>query len=389
MSLDEEAVEFHKKARGKIAIASKVPLATRKDLSLAYTPGVAEPCRRIAKDKKLVYEYTSKWNTVAVVSDGTRVLGLGDIGPEAALPVMEGKAILFKEFGGIDAFPICIAEKDMEKLAKIIQAVSPAFGGINLEDIENPKCFDLEHILKKTLDIPVFHDDQHGTAVVTLGGLLNAMKIVKKKPSDSRIVIIGAGAAGTAIAKHLVNAGFEDVLVCNRRGILFDESEVELAHQKELIKLTNKRKIRGSALEAAKGADAIIGVSSPGSITPEMIKAMASGPIVFALANPIPEIQPEEAKKAGARIVATGRSDYSNQVNNLLGFPGIFRGALDARASQINEEMKVAASHALADAVGSGLCAEYILPDPLQKAVHKKVALAVEKAARESGVARK
>ncbi len=386
MSLDEESVELHAKAKGKIAVASKVELKTRKDLSLAYTPGVAEPCRRIARDRKLVYDYTSKWNTVAVVSDGTRVLGLGDIGPEAALPVMEGKAILFKEFGGIDAFPICIAEKDTKKLIEIITAITPAFGGINLEDIASPKCFELETELKKTLNIPVFHDDQHGTAVVALGGLLNAMKIVKKKPADSRVVIIGAGAAGTAIAKHLLSAGFGDVLVCDRSGLL--EEGKSSAHHSELLKITNKKKLKGSALDACKGADAIIGVSAPGGITAEMIRAMAKDPVVFALANPIPEIPPEEAKKAGARVVATGRSDYPNQVNNLLGFPGIFRGALDARASQINEPMKVAASHALASAVGDKLSAEYILPDPLIKEVHKKVAEAVKKAAKDSGVAR-
>ncbi len=385
MSLDEEAVVFHKEAKGKIAVASKVPLKTRKDLSLAYTPGVAEPCRRIAKDRNLVYDYTSKWNTVAVVSDGTRVLGLGDIGPEAALPVMEGKAILFKEFGGIDAFPICVAEKDGKKLAEIVRAISPAFGGINLEDIASPKCFELEAELKRTLDIPVFHDDQHGTAVVALGGLLNAMKIVKKKISDSRVVIIGAGAAGTAIAKHLLNAGFGDVIACNRHGILSDASP---GHYAELASITNKRKLQGSALEACRGADVIIGVSSPGGITSEMIKAMAKDPIIFALANPTPEIPPEEAKKAGAKIIATGRSDYPNQVNNLLGFPGIFRGALDARASQINEEMKVAASHALAESVGSKLSVDYIIPDPLVREVHSRVAAAVKKAAKDSGVAR-
>ena len=386
MSLDEESVELHKKTRGKIAVASKVELKTRKDLSLAYTPGVAEPCRRIARDKKLVYDYTSKWNTIAVISDGTRVLGLGDIGPEAALPVMEGKAILFKEFGGIDAFPICIAEKDTKKLIEIITAITPAFGGINLEDIASPKCFELEAELKRTLDIPVFHDDQHGTAVVALGGLLNAMKIVKKKPSDSRVVIIGAGAAGTAIAKHLLSAGFGDVLVCDRHGIL--EEGKSSIHHSELLKITNKKKLKGSALDACKGADAIIGVSAPGGITVDMIKAMAKDPVVFALANPIPEIPPEEAKTAGARVVATGRSDYPNQVNNLLGFTGIFRGALDARASQINEPMKVAASNALALAVGDKLSAEYILPDPLIKEVHMKVAEAVKKAAKDSGVAR-
>ncbi|MFH1470542.1 MAG: NADP-dependent malic enzyme [Candidatus Micrarchaeota archaeon] len=386
MSLDEESVKLHVDAKGKIAVASKVELKTRKDLSLAYTPGVAEPCRRIAKNKQLVYDYTSKWNTVAVVSDGTRVLGLGDIGPEAALPVMEGKAILFKEFGGIDAFPICVDEKDGKKLVEIIRAVSPAFGGINLEDIESPKCFEVERELKRILDIPVFHDDQHGTAVVALGGLLNAIKLVKKKPSSSRVVVIGAGAAGSAIAKHLLNAGFGDVIVCGRHGIIGEGSGH--AHVDELAKLTNKKKTKGSTLEACKGSDVIIGVSSPGGITSEMIRAMAKDPIVFSLANPIPEIPPEEAKKAGAKIIATGRSDYPNQVNNLLGFPGIFRGALDSRASQINEEMKVAASHALADAVASKLSIDYIIPDPLIREVHAKVADAVKKAAKDSGVAR-
>lgn len=388
MTLNDEAVDFHRKAKGKIAVASKVTLSTRKDLSLAYTPGVAEPCRRIAKDRSLVYEYTSKWNTVAVVSDGTRVLGLGDIGPEAALPVMEGKAILFKEFGGVDAFPICLAEKDGKKLAEIIRAISPAFGGINLEDIASPKCFELEAELKRTLDIPVFHDDQHGTAVVALGGLLSAMKLVKKKPKDSRVVVIGAGAAGTAITKHLLSAGFDDILVCNRGGILCDGSSTSLEHYKELARLTNKRKLKGSIQDAAKGADVLLGVSSPGSITPEMVKSMARDPIIFALANPIPEISPEEARKAGAKIVATGRSDYPNQVNNLLGFPGIFRGALDARASEINEPMKVAASNALASAIGNALSFERIMPDPLEKSVHLKVAEAVKKAAKDSGVAR-
>jgi malate dehydrogenase (oxaloacetate-decarboxylating) len=388
MSLEQDSVKLHEKARGKIELKSKVRLKTRNDLALAYTPGVAEPCRRIAREKGLVYNYTSKWNTVAVVSDGTRVLGLGDIGPEAALPVMEGKAILFKEFGGVDAFPICLAEKDAERIVEVVKAISPSFGGINLEDIESPKCFEIEKRLREELDIPVFHDDQHGTAVVALGGLLNAMKVVKKKPKGARVVVIGAGAAGTAIAKHLLNAGFEDILICNRKGILFDGEEGILEHQKELAKITNRRKLGGTIEEAARGADALIGVSSPGSITPRMIKSMAKGAVVFALANPIPEISPEDAVKAGAKIVATGRSDYKNQVNNLLGFPGIFRGALDARARCINEEMKVAASYALAESVGKSLSAGKILPDPLEKKVHKKVGEAVKKAAKESGVAR-
>ncbi|MFH1448311.1 MAG: NADP-dependent malic enzyme [Candidatus Micrarchaeota archaeon] len=389
MTLNEEALIFHRNAMGKIAISSKVPLATRKDLSLAYTPGVAEPCRKIMQDRKLVFEYTSKWNTVAVVSDGTRVLGLGDIGPEAALPVMEGKAILFKEFGSVDAFPICLAEKDLGKLVDIITAIAPSFGGINLEDIESPKCFELETILKKKLDIPVFHDDQHGTAVVALAGLINSLKIVNKTPKEANIVVMGAGAAGSAITKHLINAGCENILVCDKDGILYDEATEALKHRKELVKITNKRKTRGSSMEAARGADVIIGVSVPGSITPKMIQLMAKDPIVFAMANPVPEIYPEEAKKAGARIIATGRSDFPNQLNNLLGFPGIFRGALDAQAYDINDEMKIAASNALASAVGDSLSVVHILPDPLWKGVHLKVAMAVHKAAYASGVARK
>ncbi len=389
MTIEEEALAFHKSAMGKIEVSSKVSLATRKDLSLAYTPGVAEPCRKILANKKLVYEYTSKWNTVAVVSDGSRVLGLGDIGPEAALPVMEGKAILLKEFGCVDAFPICIAEKDTERLVSIIKAITPSFGGINLEDIESPKCFELEDRLKEELDIPVFHDDQHGTAVVTLAGILNSLKIVNKFPKDVTVVIIGAGAAGTAITKHMLSAGFENILVCDKEGILFDEDKETLKHRKDLVNVTNKRKVKGSINEAMRGADVVVGVSSPGSITPQMIGLMAKDPIVFAMANPIPEISPEDAKKAGARIIATGRSDLPNQVNNLLGFPGIFRGALDAQAYEINEEMKVAASNSLASAVGDSLSASHILPDPLWRGVHLKVAMAVHKAAYTSGVARK
>jgi len=383
-NVNKEALELHKKFRGKIEVVSKVPLKTMRDLSVYYTPGVAEPCKEIARDKNKVYDYTSKGNMVAVVTDGSRVLGLGNIGPEAGLPVYEGKAILFKEFGGVDAFPICLDTQDTEEIIKAVKQIAPVFGGINLEDIDAPKCFEIEERLKKELDIPVFHDDQHGTAIAVLAGLINALKIVGKKLPTVRITVSGAGAAGIAITKLLLNAGAKNIIVCDTKGILYEGRDVGMNRWKdEIARMTNREKLKGELADAMKGADVFVGVSAPGIVSEEMISNMSKDAIVFALSNPKPEIDPEMAKKAGARIVATGRSDFPNQVNNVLVFPGIFRGVLDARAKEISEEMKLAAAYALAELVPKNkLSEDFILPNPLDKNVGKAVASAVTDIAR-------
>ncbi|VVB70834.1 NAD-dependent malic enzyme [uncultured archaeon] len=387
MSLREDALAFHKAARGKIAVHSKVPCATKEDLSLAYTPGVAEPCREIQKNPDDVYEYTAKGNIVAVVTDGTAVLGLGDIGPKASIPVMEGKAILFKNFADIDAFPIAVSSKDPSVIVDTVTRIEPVFGGINLEDISAPRCFEVEERLKKTLKIPVFHDDQHGTAVVALAALINALKVVGKDFADIRVAVSGAGAAGTAVTKFLMSFGVTDAVLCDSKGVIHEGRSDLNPAKKEIARITNPRHITGSLADAFSGADVFLGLSVAGIVTPAMVKSMARDPIVFAMANPVPEIMPELAKQAGARVVATGRSDFPNQVNNVLGFPGIFRGALDVRASDINEPMKIAASRAIASLVEE-VGEECIIPSPLDRGVVPRVAEAVARAAIETGVAR-
>ena len=375
MNYNERALELHKKMKGKIEVVSKVPLATQEDLSISYTPGVAEPCREIAKDKENVYIYTSKGNMVAVVSDGSAVLGLGNIGPEAALPVMEGKAILFKQFAGVDAFPICLNTQDTEEIIQICKALEPSFGGINLEDISSPRCFEIEERLKKELSIPVFHDDQHGTAIVVLAGLMNALKLVSKDIGSIKIVIAGAGAAATAIAKLLVGAGAKNIILCDSKGVLSSQRSDLDDHKKSLLSFSNPHQESGTLSDAMEKADVFIGVSTANIITRDEVKKMAEKAIVFAMSNPNPEISPEEAKAGGAAIVATGRSDFPNQLNNVLVFPGIFKGALSIR-SHITEEMKMAAAQALADMVGTAT-AEKIIPHPLDPGVADKVAEAV------------
>jgi malate dehydrogenase (oxaloacetate-decarboxylating) len=387
MSLREEALEFHRLAHGKIAIHSKVPCQTQHDLSLAYTPGVAEPCREIEKNPDDVYQYTSKGNIVAVVTDGTAVLGLGDIGPLAAIPVMEGKAILFKNFAGIDAFPISITSKDPSAIVDTVARIEPVFGGINLEDISAPRCFEVEERLKKILNIPVFHDDQHGTAVVTLAALINALKVVGKDFGDIRVAVSGAGAAGIAVTKFLLSFGAKDVVLCDSKGAIHPgRTDLNPAKQ-EIARITNPRKITGSLADAINGADVFIGLSVAGIVSQEMVRSMAKDAVVFAMANPVPEIMPNLAKDAGARVVATGRSDFPNQVNNVLGFPGIFRGALDVRASDINESMKKAASLAISSLIES-VSETCIIPSPFDRRVVPFVAEAVARAAIETGVAK-
>jgi malate dehydrogenase (oxaloacetate-decarboxylating) len=390
MNINEEALKLHKEHKGKISVESKVPVKNRQDLSLAYTPGVAEPCRVIDKNPEAVYDYTSKGNMVAVVTDGSAVLGLGDIGPKAALPVMEGKAVLFKSFANVDAIPICLDTKDVEEIVMIVKNIAPSIGGVNLEDISAPRCFEIEDKLKKELDIPVFHDDQHGTAVVVLSGLLNALKVVGKKLEEVKIVTSGAGAAGTAIVKLLISMGLKNVIMCDRNGAIYEGREEGMNWAKEEIaKVTNREKVKGSLADAIKGADVFIGVSAPGLVTQDMVKSMAKDPIIFAMANPIPEIMPDLAKEAGAKVICTGRSDFPNQVNNVLAFPGIFRGALDVRATDINEQMKIAAAKAIADLIpDEELKEDYVIADPFDVRVAKNIAKAVSKAAIDSGVAR-
>lgn len=387
--IQEESLSMHKELRGKIEICSKVEVNTPHDLSLAYTPGVAEPCLVIAKDPSAVYDYTAKGNLVAVVSDGTAVLGLGDIGPMAAMPVMEGKAVLFKKFANIDAFPICLGSKDVDELVMIIKALEPTFGGINLEDISAPRCFEIEARLKKEMNIPVFHDDQHGTAIVVLSGLINALKVVKKDFKYIKLVLQGAGSAGIAIVKLLLKAGLVNAILVDRSGVLCPGETWMNPSQIAIAEITNPSKMRGNLTDAIKNADVFIGVSAPGTVSKDMISSMNPGAIVFAMANPTPEIFPEDALAAGAVIVATGRSDYPNQVNNVLAFPGIFRGALDVRAKDINEDMKLAAAYAIASILkDEELNENNIVPKAFDPRVCPCVAKAVAKAARGSGVAR-
>ncbi len=390
MDYYKKALEMHEEHKGKIEVVSKVPVKTREDLSTAYTPGVAEPCREIAKDPAAAYTYTAKGNLVAVVSNGTAVLGLGNIGAAASQPVMEGKAILFKEFGGVDAFPICLDTEDPEKVIEAVRLLAPVFGGINLEDISSPNCFYIEETLEKELDIPVFHDDQHGTAIVVTAALLGALRVVKKDIGSIKVVVNGPGAAGTAIIKMLLAAGVKNVIACDENGILYKDRGVGIQdHKKMLCEITNKEDLRGDLSDAIKGADVFIGVSVAGALKPEMAKTMAKDAIVFAMANPTPEILPDEAKAAGVRVIGTGRSDFANQINNVLAFPGVFKGALSVRARDINTAMKVAAAHAIADLVSDEERNEdYIIPGAFDPRVAQAVADAVAKAARETGVAR-
>jgi malate dehydrogenase (oxaloacetate-decarboxylating) len=390
-NMREEALELHKKHQGKLSAVAKVPLRNAYDLSLAYSPGVAEPCKEIFDDPTKVYEYTMKGNLVAVVSDGTAVLGLGNIGPEAAMPVMEGKAVLFKAFGGVDAFPICLNTTDVDKIVETVKLLEPTFGGVNLEDIAAPACFEVEERLKKETNIPIFHDDQHGTAIVTAAGLINALRVVGKKLEDIRVVTNGAGAAGIAIIKLLLRMGVKDVIMCDTKGIVYEGRPYGMnAVKEEMAKITNLQKLEGGLADAMKGADVFIGVSVAGAVTPDMVASMNRDPIIFAMANPTPEIMPEEAKRAGAAVVGTGRSDFPNQVNNVLAFPGIFRGALDTYATNINEEMKLAAVYAIADLISpEELSADKVIPAPFDPRVAPHVAAAVAKAAMETGVARK
>ena len=382
------ALELHEKNRGKLEIKSKVPLKTKEDLSIAYTPGVAKPCLEIKKDENLSFKYTNRGNTIAVVTDGTAVLGLGDIGGAAALPVMEGKAILFKEFAGIDAIPICLATTDKDEIVNIVKNLEPTFGGINLEDISAPNCFYIEDKLKKVSGIPIFHDDQHGTAVVTLAGLINALKLVKKDFSEIKAVINGSGAAGMAICKILLNVGVKDLIMCDRSGAIYEGRRDLNQYKKEIALKTNRNLLEGNLKEALIKADVFIGVSKGGILKGEMLKSMKEDPIIFAMANPEPEIMPELAKKYGAKIIATGRSDFPNQINNVLAFPGILKGALEVRAKDINEEMKVAAAKGIASMVGEDeLSPEFIIPSPLNKEVTKRVAQYVAEAALNSGAA--
>ena len=390
MTLREEALHMHRVNKGKLETVSKVPVRNAKDLSLAYSPGVAEPCKQIHDKPDTVYEYTIKGNTVAVVSDGTAVLGLGNIGPEAALPVMEGKALLFKSFAGVDAFPICLKTTDVEQIIQTVKLLEPTFGGINLEDISSPRCFEIEERLKKEMNIPVFHDDQHGTAIVTLAGLVNALKITGKKREELKIVASGAGAAGIAIIKLLISYGVKHVIMCDTQGAIYKGRPNGMNPMKEgIAEITNHALEAGSLADVIKGADVFIGVSAAGALTKEMVETMNENPIIFAMANPVPEIMPEEAKKAGARIIGTGRSDFPNQVNNVLAFPGIFRGALDVRATEINEEMKLAAVYAIANLITEEeLNEDYIIPAPFDPRVAPAVAKAVAKAAMDTKVAR-
>lgn len=389
MDYAKESLKMHYDLRGKIEITARAAVDTKEALSLAYTPGVAEPCLQIQKDVSKSFDLTRRWNTVAVVTDGTAVLGLGDIGPEAGMPVMEGKCVLFKAFGDVDAIPLCVRSKDVDQIVETVRLLAGSFGGVNLEDISAPRCFEIERRLKECCDIPIFHDDQHGTAVITLAGMINALKLVGKKLDEVKIVTSGAGAAGIAIIKLLISMGLKNVIMTDRTGAIYKGRDNLNAIKQEMAEITNINREKGSLKEVIKGADVFIGVSAPGTLTEEMVRSMAKDPIIFACANPTPEIFPEAAKAAGAAVVSTGRSDYPNQVNNVLCFPGIFRGALDVRASDINEEMKIAAAYAIAGLVSEKeLCADYILPKAFDPRVRDAVATAVSEAARKSGVAR-
>ncbi len=389
MDKKEFALNQHEKWNGKIEVISRAKIETPEDLAVAYTPGVAEPCLKIAEDVDLSYKYTRRGNLVAVVTDGTAVLGLGDIGPEAGMPVMEGKCALFKEFGDVDAFPLCIRSKDVDEIVNTVALLAGSFGGINLEDISAPRCFEIERKLKERCDIPVFHDDQHGTAVVTAAALLNALKFTGRKIEDIKVVMSGAGAAGSAIIKLLIELGLKNVIMCDRKGAIYEGREGLNEEKAKMAAITNREKQAGSLADVLKGADVFIGVSAPGTVTEEMVKTMAKDPILFPMANPVPEIMPDLAMKAGAAVVGTGRSDFPNQINNVLAFPGIFRGALDVRAKDINDPMNAAAAHAIANLIDeSELRADYIIPDPFDPRVKEAVSAAVAKAARETGAAR-
>jgi malate dehydrogenase (oxaloacetate-decarboxylating) len=390
MDYAKESLRLHAEWKGKIEVKATVPVATREDLSLAYTPGVAQPCLEIEKDVNLSYEYTRRWNLCAVVTDGTAVLGLGDIGPEAGMPVMEGKCVLFKAFGDVDAFPLCVKSKEVDDIVNVVYLISGSFGGINLEDISAPRCFEIERKLKEKCDIPIFHDDQHGTAVVTHAGLINALRVVGKQKETVKIVINGAGAAAISVTKLLLSDGFTDVTLCDRAGIIYEGRKEGMNWIKEEMALiTNREKRQGSLADAMVGADVFIGVSAPKMVTVDMVKSMAKDPIVFACANPTPEIFPDEAREGGAAVIATGRSDFPNQINNVLAFPGIFRGTFDVRASDINDEMKIAAAYALAGLISDEeRTPDYIIPKAFDPRVGKAVAAAVAEAARKSGVAR-
>ena len=388
MDYAKESLRLHGEWKGKIEMVTRVPVKTKDDLSLAYTPGVAQPCLEIQKDINKSYELTRRWNMAAVITDGSAVLGLGDIGPEAGMPVMEGKCVLFKAFGDVDAFPICVKTKDVDEFVETVYNISGSFGGINLEDIAAPRCFEIERKLKEKCDIPIFHDDQHGTAVITLAGLTNALKVVGKKKEDVKVVTSGAGAAAIAITKLLLSAGFRDITMCDRKGAIYQGREGLNWIKTEMTEVTNLSRKAGALADMLVGADVFIGVSAPNTVTTEMVKTMNRDAIIFACANPTPEIFPDAAKAGGARVVSTGRSDYPNQINNVLAFPGIFRGAFDVRASDINEEMKVAAAEALAGLVGDELSEDYIIPAAFDPRVGPAVAKAVAGAARRSGVAR-
>lgn len=389
MDKKEFALQKHKDWAGKIEVVTRCEMETPEDLSVAYTPGVAEPCLEISRDVDLSYTYTRRHNMVAVVTDGTAVLGLGDIGPEAGMPVMEGKCALFKAFGDVDAFPLCVRSKDVDEIVNTVALLAGSFGGVNLEDISAPRCFEIERKLKERCDIPIFHDDQHGTAVVTAAALINALKLTGRKLEDVCVVTSGAGAAGIAIIKLLVSLGLKEVIMCDRTGAIYEGRDGLNAEKVEMAKITNRDKKSGTLAEMLVGADVFIGVSAPGTVTPEMVKTMAPNPILFPMANPVPEIMPDLAKEAGAAVVGTGRSDFPNQINNVLAFPGIFRGALDVRAKDINDEMKVAAAYAIANLIDEkDLNADYIIPNPFDKRVAKAVAEAVAEAAKKTGVNR-
>jgi len=388
MDYNQAALELHEQNRGKIRVVSQIEIRNKDDLATAYTPGVAEPCRKIHENSKEVYRYTAKSHLIAVVTDGSAVLGLGNIGPMAAMPVMEGKAILFKEYGDVDAVPICLDTNDTEEIIRTVKNIAPGFGGINLEDISAPRCFEIEKRLKKELDIPVFHDDQHGTAIITVAAIMNALKLVGKRAEEVKAVISGAGAAGIAIAKMLLDMGIKRLYICDSQGVVWRGNPKNNVYKEEIAQRTNPENIQGSLSDMMSGADIFIGVSGPGIVTKEMVHSMNKDAIILAMANPVPEIYPEEAKAAGVKIVGTGRSDFPNQINNVLAFPGIFRGALEVRATEINQEMNLAAAKAIADMVGDKLNEDYIVPDALDKSSAEAVSQAVKEAAIRSGVAR-